>query len=75
VRGSICKKETLEKAHKMMEAVVEHGTAKKIASTYYKIAGKTEQRKRLNMDRTTKANCVVRSADISLPTIQNIHAL
>ena len=41
VRGSICKKETLEKAHKMMEAVVEHGTAKKFASTYYKIAGKT----------------------------------
>ncbi len=41
VRGSICKKETLEKAHKMMEAVVEYGTAKKFASSYYKIAGKT----------------------------------
>lgn len=41
VRGSICKKETLEKAHKIMEAVVEHGTAKNFASSYYKIAGKT----------------------------------
>jgi len=41
VKGSICKKETLEKAHKILESVVERGTAKKFASTYYKIAGKT----------------------------------
>lgn len=41
VKGSICKKETLDKAHKILEAVVEKGTAKKFQSKYYKIAGKT----------------------------------
>ncbi len=41
VKGSICKKETLEKAHRILESVVEVGTAKKYQSKYYKIAGKT----------------------------------
>ncbi|MCQ2960422.1 MAG: transpeptidase family protein [Bacteroidales bacterium] len=41
VKGSICKKETLEKAHRILEAVIEDGTAKKFQSKYYKIAGKT----------------------------------
>ncbi len=41
LQSSICKKETLEKAKKMMESVIEIGTAKKFASNYYKIAGKT----------------------------------
>lgn len=41
IKGSICKKETLIKAHKILESVIVRGTAKKYASTYYKIAGKT----------------------------------
>ncbi|MCQ2609044.1 MAG: transpeptidase family protein [Bacteroidales bacterium] len=41
LQSSICKKETLEKAKKMMEAVLEIGTARKFSSNYYKIAGKT----------------------------------
>lgn len=40
-RSSICSKETLRKSHDILEAVVEMGTAKKYASKYYKIAGKT----------------------------------
>jgi cell division protein FtsI (penicillin-binding protein 3) len=38
---SICSKETIEKAHKMLEGVVEHGTAYNIKSANFKIAGKT----------------------------------
>lgn len=41
VKGSICKKETLINARKLMEAVVEVGTAKTMKNSYYKIAGKT----------------------------------
>ena len=41
IKGSICTKETIEKSHKILEAVVEDGTAKKYKSKYYKIAGKT----------------------------------
>lgn len=41
IQSSICRKETLGKAKKMMESVIEIGTAKKYASNYYKIAGKT----------------------------------
>ncbi len=38
---SICSKETLEKAHEMLEGVVENGTAKNLRNKVYKIAGKT----------------------------------
>lgn len=39
--GTICSQSTLKKAHKLLESVVEIGTAKKFNSKYYKIAGKT----------------------------------
>ncbi len=38
---SVCSKSTLEKAHKMLEGVVENGTAKNLRNNVYKIAGKT----------------------------------
>lgn len=41
INPSICSKETLEALKKMMEAVVEKGTAKNLLGTPYKIAGKT----------------------------------
>lgn len=37
----IASKETLDKMRKMLEGVVDHGTAKNIKNDYYKIAGKT----------------------------------
>ncbi|MDI9877485.1 penicillin-binding protein [Flectobacillus rivi] len=37
----ICSEKTLEKVRKMLEGVVEHGTAKNINNPMYKIAGKT----------------------------------
>jgi cell division protein FtsI (penicillin-binding protein 3) len=37
----ICSEKTLEKVRKMLESVVEHGTAKNIKNPLYKIAGKT----------------------------------
>lgn len=41
INPSICSKETIEKAHEMLEGVVEHGTAHNIKSANFKIAGKT----------------------------------
>lgn len=41
LRSSICKTSTLKKLQKMLEGVVEHGTAKPYASKHFKIAGKT----------------------------------
>lgn len=41
VKHSICSSETLEIAHKMLEGVVERGTATNLKSEYYTIAGKT----------------------------------
>ncbi len=38
---SICSKETLDKLKIMLEGVVDHGTAKNLKGTIYKIAGKT----------------------------------
>lgn len=38
---SICSEETLEKAQRMLEGVVERGTAKQLSSAVYRIAGKT----------------------------------
>ncbi len=38
---SVCSKETLEKAHVMLEGVVENGTARNLKNNLYKIAGKT----------------------------------
>lgn len=41
VNEMICSKSTLEKAKKMLEGVVENGTAKNLKNTTYRIAGKT----------------------------------
>ena len=38
---AICSKRVVENAHKLLEAVVEEGTARGIKNPYYKIAGKT----------------------------------
>ena len=38
---SICSKETINKAHRLLEGVVLHGTAHNIYTSKYKIAGKT----------------------------------
>ncbi len=41
INPSICSRSTLRKAHKMLEGVVENGTAMNLKNTGYKIAGKT----------------------------------
>lgn len=41
INPAICSKKTIDKARKMMEAVVQEGTAKTLAATTYKVAGKT----------------------------------
>jgi cell division protein FtsI (penicillin-binding protein 3) len=41
LKESICSDQTLIKLKKMLEGVVENGTAKNISGTHYKIAGKT----------------------------------
>jgi len=41
INPSICSKETIEKAHIMLEGVVRNGTARSIYTNKYKIAGKT----------------------------------
>ncbi len=38
---SIASRKTIEKAHELLEGVVDHGTGKRIKSKYFKIAGKT----------------------------------
>ncbi len=41
IKDRICSDETLDKVRTMLEGVVEHGTARNINNTIYKIAGKT----------------------------------
>lgn len=41
ISGSICSKTTIKKAQKMLEGVVESGTAKYLRNSIYKVAGKT----------------------------------
>jgi len=41
INKSICSKNTVEKVQTILEGVVEHGTAKHLLNTIYKIAGKT----------------------------------
>lgn len=41
MKNQVCSKETIGKVRSMMEGVVEHGTAKNLSTTTYKIAGKT----------------------------------
>ncbi|MBC7391564.1 MAG: transpeptidase family protein [Opitutaceae bacterium] len=50
----ICSEKTLAKAREMLEEVVVSGTAKNIAGTHYKIAGKTGTAQRLVKGRYTK---------------------
>jgi cell division protein FtsI (penicillin-binding protein 3) len=41
LNGHICSRETLERVRAMLEGVVDSGTAKNLANSHYKIAGKT----------------------------------
>lgn len=41
INDAVCSKETAQKARKMMEGVVENGTAKSLKAADYKVAGKT----------------------------------
>ncbi len=41
IKHSVCSAETRKKVEKMLEGVVERGTAKNLSNSYYKIAGKT----------------------------------
>lgn len=41
ISNSICSKKTIEMAKKMLEGVVENGTAKNLKNAHFKIAGKT----------------------------------
>ena len=41
INPSVCSKSTLKKAHKMLEGVVENGTATNLKASNFKIAGKT----------------------------------
>ncbi|HVD97343.1 MAG TPA: penicillin-binding protein [Cytophagaceae bacterium] len=41
IKERVCSDETLDKVRAMLEGVVEHGTARNINNTIYKIAGKT----------------------------------
>ncbi|MBL7884429.1 MAG: PASTA domain-containing protein, partial [Bacteroidia bacterium] len=41
INEAVCSKETAQKARKMMEGVVENGTAKSLRAADYKVAGKT----------------------------------
>src|SRR5690606_11478386 len=41
INPSICSKETIKKARKMLESVVEYGTATNLKNANFKIAGKT----------------------------------
>ncbi|MEM9894774.1 MAG: penicillin-binding protein [Bacteroidota bacterium] len=50
----ICSKETLRKVKKMMEGVVERGTASNIDHSHYKIAGKTGTAKKVKNGRYVK---------------------
>ncbi|MCU0355164.1 MAG: penicillin-binding transpeptidase domain-containing protein [Cytophagales bacterium] len=51
----ICSEETLEKVTRMLEGVVERGTAANIAGSPYKIAGKTGTTQKLRGGRYTKS--------------------
>ncbi|MFK7900928.1 MAG: penicillin-binding protein [Cyclobacteriaceae bacterium] len=54
IRERICSKETLQKAHKMLEGVVLRGTAQNIQSPNYKIAGKTGTAQKIQEGKYTK---------------------
>lgn len=41
IKNSICSERTLKKVQSILEGVIEHGTAKHLLNTVYKIAGKT----------------------------------
>jgi cell division protein FtsI (penicillin-binding protein 3) len=51
----ICSRETLEQVKKMLEGVVENGTAMNLANSHYKIAGKTGTAQIYSKDGYTKS--------------------
>jgi cell division protein FtsI (penicillin-binding protein 3) len=55
IREKLCSEETLRKVREMLEGVVARGTAKNIANSDYKIAGKTGTSQKLKNGRYTKS--------------------
>jgi len=55
INEKICSDETLEKVKRMLQGVVERGTARNIAGSAYKIAGKTGTTQKLKGGRYTKS--------------------
>ncbi len=55
INEQVCSDETLRKVRKMLEGVVERGTAKNIRNNDYKIAGKTGTTQKLKNGRYTKS--------------------
>ncbi len=55
IREKLCSDETLRKVRAMLEGVVARGTAKNIANSDYKIAGKTGTSQKLKNGRYTKS--------------------
>ncbi|CAA9244977.1 MAG: Cell division protein FtsI [Peptidoglycan synthetase] [uncultured Cytophagales bacterium] len=55
IREKLCTEETLRKVRAMLEGVVARGTAKNIANSDYKIAGKTGTSQKLKNGRYTKS--------------------
>jgi cell division protein FtsI (penicillin-binding protein 3) len=56
---SICSKSTLKKARKLLEGVVENGTARNLKNPYFKIAGKTGTNQIYNKKYGYKSDSVV----------------
>ena len=61
IENQICSEQTIKKAHKLLEAVVDFGTAKNIKSPFYKIAGKTGTAKLANKNEGYKKSSYVAS--------------
>ncbi|MGB3466534.1 MAG: penicillin-binding protein, partial [Cyclobacteriaceae bacterium] len=53
IREKICSEESLQKVKRLLEGVVERGTAKNISDSFYKIAGKTGTAKKARNGRYT----------------------
>jgi cell division protein FtsI (penicillin-binding protein 3) len=59
INPSICSKSTLRKAKKLLEGVVENGTAKNLNNPYFKIAGKTGTNQIYNKKYGYKSDSIV----------------
>jgi cell division protein FtsI (penicillin-binding protein 3) len=59
INPSICSKSTLKKAKKLLEGVVENGTARNLKNPYFKIAGKTGTNQIYNKKYGYKSDSIV----------------